>query len=338
MIRGIILGMGKIAQTGHMPAYDDPSLTGLITIPAVVEPNPRSRALARDRYPGMKFYETLGECLQYEHPDFIDICTPPHTHTAYIEELLSHPQHILCEKPFAVTELDARMLAGKLSGTPDRVFMGCHQYRFSPVWKEFYAFRRSLSAADRFSLQFDVYRTEADPGLKIDAAVWRTNKRISGGGILVDTGIHYLYLCYWLFGTPLSVTARTATLLYTGTDIEDTASVILEYPNGVARVNCTWAADRRVNSARVVTPGNSLHYDGSSLVRYTGEVREVLTVPDAADKRTYIGMYADLFREFAQQVDKKSLRQEWIDEAYESVRLLQLCYTSAASERTIRIK
>ena len=144
--------------------------------------------------------------------------------------------------------------------------MGCHQYRFSPLWKQFYDFRKTLDDQSRFLLQFDIYRTEADPGLKISSEVWRTNKHISGGGILADTGIHYLYLCYWLFGKPLSVTARTQTLLYTNSSIEDTATVILEYPHGVAQINSTWAADRRLNSARFVTRNKSLQYDGTSLV------------------------------------------------------------------------
>jgi predicted dehydrogenase len=337
MIRGVILGMGKIAQTGHMPAYEDPSVAGLISIAAAVEPNARSRAAAAERFPDLKFYDTLDDCLATEQPDFVDICTPPVTHGGFIEALLPRPHHILCEKPFSIEEHAARTLADRLSRTTSRVFMGCHQYRFSPVWKQFQDFRRSMSDDDSFTLQFDIYRKEADPGLNGEEGVWRTDRRISGGGILADMGIHYLYLCYWLFGTPLALTARTTALLYTESFVEDTASVILEYPNGIARINCTWAADRRVNCARLVTRGKSLHYDGSSLLRYTAESRDELIVPDAADKRTYIGMYAELFREFAQQIDKHTMQQEWIDEAYESVRLLHACYASATEEITVRI-
>ena len=85
MIHGIILGMGKIAQTGHMPAYQSAALENIISISAVVEPSPQSRAMAVQRFPHLKFYDTLEQAASQEHPDFVDICTPPHTHTAYIE-------------------------------------------------------------------------------------------------------------------------------------------------------------------------------------------------------------------------------------------------------------
>lgn len=339
MIRGLILGMGKIAQTGHMPAYQCAEMESSISISAAVEPHPQSREIALQRFPHLKFYDTLEQALKHEHPDFIDICTPPHTHTAFIEQLLSHKQNILCEKPFAIDEPSAKMLAASLKKHSDVVFMGCHQYRFSPLWKQFYEFRKTFSEQDRFFLQFDVYRTEADPGLKISSdVVWRTNKKVSGGGILADTGVHYLYLCYWLFGTPVAVTARTQTLLYTNSSIEDTANVILEYPNGIAQINLTWAADRRLNSARFITRNKSLQYDGTSLLQYVGEKYEPLQVSDVSDKTTYVKMYAELFKEFAQQVEQKKYRPEWIEEAYESVRLLQVCYESAASGTTIKLK
>ncbi|HVN49271.1 MAG TPA: Gfo/Idh/MocA family oxidoreductase [Bacteroidota bacterium] len=338
MIRGIILGMGKIAQTGHMPAYHSAALEQSISIAAAVEPNLQSRAIALQQFPQLKFYDTLEQALNHEQADFVDICTPPHTHSAFIAQLLSHQQNILCEKPFAIDEPSARMLAALLKSRSDVIFMGCHQYRFSPVWKQFYDFKKTFSEHDRFVLQFDVYRTEADPGLKIGSEVWRTDKKISGGGILADTGVHYLYLCYWLFGKPLAITARTQTLLYTNSSIEDTANVVLEYPSGVAQINLTWAADRRSNSARFMTRKKSLQYDGTSLVRFTNDASEALQVPSASDKSTYITMYADLFQEFAQQVEQKKQRQDWIDEAYESVRMLQTSYESAARGTTIMVK
>ena len=337
MIRGVVLGMGKIAQTGHMPAYSSESLRDIISISAAIEPNQKSRELALRQYPEMLFYDSVEQCFAEGSPDFVDICTPPHTHSSYIEQVLRHHTNILCEKPFSTDENEARMLAARLSSC-DRVFMGCHQYRFSPIWKEFHRFRESMDESAPFCLQFDIYRTEADPGLKVNSEVWRTNKQVSGGGILADTGVHYLYLCYWLLGKPSTITARMKTLLYTGSEIEDTATVVFEYPNGIAEINLTWAADRRANSARFVARDKSLYYDGSSLTKFSYDKCEEIPVPDASDKKTYVTMYADLFREFAHQVQLKQKRQEWIDEAYQSVHLLETCYESSSSGKTIIVE
>jgi predicted dehydrogenase len=48
-------------------------------------------------------------------------------------------------------------------------------------------------------LKFNVFRTEADPGLKILSNSWRTGSAKNGGGILTDTAVHYFYLFSWMF-------------------------------------------------------------------------------------------------------------------------------------------
>jgi predicted dehydrogenase len=329
--------MGKIAQTGHMPASLDPSLRGMLDIRAFIESDPENKAIALERYPELRGYDSLESCLAAEQIDFVDICTPPHTHAKLVRELLKHDIHILCEKPFAVEESQAYDLARDITQHKNIVFMGCHQYRFSPLWKEFHSFREMMQPGEPFSLQFDIIRTEADPGLRARNGVWRTDKKISGGGILADTGVHYLYLCLWILGKPLRVSARTQTLLYTESSVEDTASVLLEYPNGTAQINLTWAADARANNARFLTRTRSILYDGTMLVEHSNAGVKTRLAPNVSDKKTYVGMYAALFREFSVQAASGRQRSEWIEEAYQSVQMLSTCYASAKQGTTISV-
>jgi predicted dehydrogenase len=335
MKQGAIVGIGKIAQTGHLPAFDDEHIASEAAIVAAVDPSPASRERAQEKYPHLRFYDTLKECCEKEKIDFVDICAPPHLHSAIIKDAVQRSLNILCEKPFALSQNEAQELAGILRKHPSIIFMPCHQYRHSHIWKHLYEFKQKAETTAGWFIEFNVFRTEADPGLLGGTTPWRTQSSISGGGIIADTGVHYLYLCYWIMGMPKAVTVRTQKLYYTAAAVEDTAQIIVEYPDGVVLINLTWAADRRANSARMTTRNGSIIYDGAKMLKYSGGGEEMLSVPDASDKTQYVAMYIQLIEEFLKQTADGHQNDVWIDEAYQSVRILEMCYRSADEGRTV---
>lgn len=335
MKQGTLVGIGKIAQTGHLPAFNDEHIALQAAIVAAVDPNPASRQRARDKFPHLRFYDTLTECCKNERIEFVDICAPPHLHSAIIKEAVHRSLNILCEKPFALSQSEAYQLAELLRKHPNIVFMPCHQYRNSLVWKHLYEFKQKAETSSGWFIEFNVFRTEADPGLLGGAASWRTEPSVSGGGIIADTGVHYLYLCMWIMGMPKCVTARTQKLYDTAAGVEDTAEIIFEYPHGVAHINLTWAADRRANSARMITRSGSIIYDGAKMIKYSESGEEILSVPDASDKTQYVAMYVRLIEEFLHQSELGKHNAAWIDEAYQSVKILEMCYRSANEGKTM---
>ena len=335
MRQGVIVGIGKIAQTGHLLAFNDEHIASQAAIVAAVDPNSTSRQRALEKFPRLRFYDTLDECCEKERVDFIDICAPPHLHSTLIKEAVQRSLNILCEKPFALNQHEAFQLAELLRKHPNIIFMPCHQYRNSSVWKHLYEFKQKAEATSGWFIEFSVFRTEADPGLLGGTTSWRTQSSISGGGIIADTGVHYLYLCHWIMGMPKSVTVQTQKLYYTAAGVEDTAEIIFEYPDGVAHINLTWAADRRANSARMITRNGSIIYDGAKMIKYSGSREEILSVPDASDKTQYIAMYVRLIEEFLHQSELGKQKTPWINEAYQSVKILEMCYRSANEGKTM---
>ncbi len=337
MLRGAIVGIGKIAQTGHMPAFSDERIRGRAEIVAAVDTSIESRKIATQRFPRLWLYENIQQLFRKEQIDFVDICTPPHLHGKFIEAALRQRVHILCEKPFATSLKEAEHLSDSLRKEKELVFMLCHQYRYSLLWQQLKSFLHDAAAEDRAFLQFNVFRTEADPGLHTESRPWRTDRPVSGGGILADTGVHYLYLSLWMMGFPTNVTARNYQLVHTNNSVEDTAVVQLESPKGITQINLTWAADRRANSAQLVCKRGGMTYDGSNLIRSCNGIRETLTVPDASDKSHYVSLYVSLIDEFIQQIESGRRNAASIEEAHQSVKLLQACYTSAKSGKTMSV-
>lgn len=335
MLRGAIIGMGKIAQEGHMPAFLDPGLASAgVRIIAAVDNNAETIKLAKAKYPGITYYRSLDEMYNNEDVDFIDICSPPDTHARMIEEGLDRGVHILSEKPFVLKSDDAERLYKRISESPS-VFMPVHQYKYSPIWRRF---KDEVSAEleGKSILQFNVFRTEADNGIASIQSRWRTDPTVSGGGILSDTGVHYLYLSLWLLGEVSNVTSRILSISHTEYSVEDTALVVLESEYGVAQISLTWGADRRHNSAVLVNGMGSLIYNGTELVKHThGGGSEKIPVPDASDKRNYISLYVSLIRDFLGQITSGQKDNCQLDEAYKSIRLLHSCYRAAELNQTV---
>lgn len=337
MLKGAIVGFGKIAQNSHVKAFFNDALKDRVKLVAVVEPLPENREQGKRDYPMLNFYSSTDELFSNEKIDFIDITAPPKFHSYLIKEGVKNKVHILCEKPFTLNLEEAKETYEilKQSGL---VFMPCHQYRYSPTWQNFKTFLGENSPGSKSLLQFNVFRMQADQGGTAFQPAWRTDKSLSGGGILADSGIHYLYLVNWLCGKPLRVTAKTLNLNHPEYTVEDTAIVNLEFEKAFVELTLTWGADRRVNTARAVSNNGSLSYDGSNqLKKYSGGKEESIHVPDASDKSHYFSLYIALINEFVSKIQNKESSEDFRKEALTSIQLLEKCYESAKTNKTIEL-
>src|SRR5262249_12911916 len=129
-------------------------------------------------------------------------------------------------------------------------FQPCHQYRHSPAWR---TVRSLLPRLGRiYFAGYEVHRVQANEGNPNWAPDWRTDRRLAGGGILVDHGAHIFYQLREVLGEPISVQATVRTLQHRSYRVEDTALVILDFGECLAQVNLTWAARRREIQFRFV--------------------------------------------------------------------------------------
>lgn len=338
MLNGTVVGFGKIARTNHVGAFQSKELKDKIGISSAVEVVDMIRDESEKEFKWINFYKTLDEMYVNEKIDFIDITTPPKYHKEIIDWAIDKGLNIICEKPFTLSLSEAEELYKKLSHS-NILFMPCHQYKYSPLWKVFKSFIDKLNADDKIFLQFNVFRTGADPGLNANASPWRLNKEISGGGILSDTGFHYLYLSNWLLDKPKKVTTINHNLAHSSFQVEDTSQVILEYDRGTVQINLTWAYHSRKNEAKLISKKGSVFYDGSNyLIKNFNNIEEKISVPDASDKSHYTNLYIKLFSNFAEAVEKKNFHKEGLEDAYSTIYLLDKCYESARECKTIELR
>lgn len=335
MLKGAIIGLGKIAQTSHVPAYLSRRVRNKIKIIGGVDISEENSKDFLKLIPDAKVFSDIDTLFKNLDIDFVDICVPPALHTKYLLSALKHKAGIICEKPFTKDVKDAALLRKKIISQKP-VFAPCHQYKNSPVWINFKSFSEKNNGGN--FLQFNIFRSTADAGYDKKNPGWRTDKKLSGGGILSDTGTHYLYLTSWILGKPLEICVFNDTLKHKKYNVEDTSVAIIKCEKGIAEINLTWAADRRANNAFISDGKRSMNYDGKKIYFYENDRTKKISVPDASDKRTYLAFYEDLFLDFVIAMQNKKFDKSLADESFDSVKILDLCYKSAMLKKTIKVK
>ena len=333
MYRGVLMGFGGIARSGHLPAFlDDPDVSRRLRIVAIVE----DAASAPSSFQGIPLLprpEQLAD-LGGGPIDFIDICTPTSSHLGLSLWGLAQGYHVLCEKPVAVNRAEAAILAAAALDA-GRVVMPCHQYRFNPVWRRLKQWLDDGVIGRWYLAEFRVYRLAADPGgagggSGTGATVpWRGRRADGRGGVLLDHGTHLVYELLDVGGLPESVSGWTGRLRHGDYDVEDTAQLLFTYPDRVATMFLTWAARRRETEIRFIGERGSITWSGGLLTLERDGQTESFDHTSDLDKASYSKWFAGLFRDFATTLDSGDSARPMADIAQVAA-VLEASYAAVA--------
>ncbi len=245
-LRGAIVGFGNVAVEGHLAAWNADRHLQLV---AVCDADASRLAKAAELAPNARRHATLDDLLENERLDLVDVATPPATHVEIVLQLIAKRVNVLCEKPLALKPEDCNRIRARRAPRTSwcsRRTTGKPRRSSAPPSGSCDA----ATSARSHAIEIETLRT-APPG-SADGATWRLDPALAGGGILVDHGWHAFYLALsMLDAEPVAVSARTERRKFTDAAVEDTARCTIEFPQAVAEIMLTWAADRRANSLRV---------------------------------------------------------------------------------------
>ena len=299
-MRAALVGFGKIAESTHLPALTQAGFE----LVAVAEPAAEQRRAAAQCAPQAHLYNDLDALLEAEQLDCVDICTPPHLHTACATAALRKGLHVVCEKPVALTRAEAGRIAAAARAS-GRVVMPCHQYRYNPVWVRVKEWLAAGAIGPWHLAEFSVYRVAADPGREAggDGTPWRGTSAAGRGGVLLDHGTHLVYELLDVAGPPQAVRAWTGRLRHGAYDVEDTAQLVFEYPDRMATMFLTWAARRRETEIRFSGERGSITWSGGILTLERNGQTQSFDHTAELDKASYAKWFAELFHDFATTLD-----------------------------------
>lgn len=209
-------------------------------------------------------YEDFAEMYDQEPLDGVIITTPNKFHEPAATGAFERDVSVLCEKPLA-HELDAAESMAAAEADSEGVGMVGFQSRFEPATELFKAHDERGRFGDIRHVEAEMVRRRGIPGL----GSWFTNEDLSGGGALIDIGVHSLDVVLHLleFPTVTEVTATTRSDFGTrddyvdpdgwgghwdtsegGFDVEDSASAFIRCAGGTTiSFEVAWAANRNAD-------------------------------------------------------------------------------------------
>ena len=180
--------------------------------------------------------------------DAVAICSETARHAELIERAARAGCAVLCEKPLATSLIECERIAAAVEAA-GVAFMQSFPKRFDPVNHEL---KRILDA--RQLGRVGLVRVRHGHYYGLDAgftASWHADPRLSGGGTLLDEGVHGADFLRWMFGDPQSVSAITSNALL-GLGVEDLALATYRYADGmVAELSTSWSFVAAADSIEV---------------------------------------------------------------------------------------
>ena len=221
-----ILGAGKIAESQMAPAIGAAPGHELA---AVTRRELSAAQQFADRHGAQRAYDSVEALLEADQVNAVYVATPPHLHARETVLAAEAGKHVLCEKPMALTTGEAREMidACRANGVMLTI---CHYQRFNARHQHI---RRLLEAGAIG--QVTAARINFSDRFPPQPGVWHHDPEISGGGPVMDLGIHCVDLLRFLCGPAESVSALVETLVDSSA-VADTATLLLRLASGAQAV------------------------------------------------------------------------------------------------------
>ncbi|HBQ64078.1 MAG TPA: gfo/Idh/MocA family oxidoreductase [Clostridiales bacterium] len=282
ILRYACIGAGKIALKKHLGVYA--GIPG-VEMAAVCDASREVAQTAADRFGIPGVYTDLEEMLKKEQIDFASVCTPNCLHVPMSMALVERGIHVHCEKPVGMSavEVEALKQAVDRKGV---TFMAGLNFRFSREAEQIQSYLRKGRLGDIYHAKCGWMRRNGIPG----SGVWFTVKDLSGGGPLIDLGVHYLDLLMMYLEYPevASVKAHTYKKFAGATsriregypdrgegvfDVEDMAVGLISMKNGASVCfEFSWASNVEAEHRYITLLGTRGGIDcRNGVVKYIGE-------------------------------------------------------------------
>jgi predicted dehydrogenase len=240
-VRVGIMGAGWPGQQ-HAKGYD---ASGGFKIVAVSDLIPSRREKLQAEHKIATVYADAKEMLADKQIDAVSVCLPTFLHAPVAIAALKAGKHVIIEKPPAMNAKEAKQIQAA-AAKAGKVVLYAVQRRFG-------GHEQAAKQAIAKGYAGDVYHARAGwmrtRGIPIGTG-WFTDKSRSGGGALIDIGVHALDLAWYMLGQPKPTSAFGVThqrfaelapkeIKY---DVDDAAFALIRFEGGRSlELSTSWA-------------------------------------------------------------------------------------------------
>lgn len=360
-IRIALVGCDGIMKWAHIPAFsrmDNVEVVAMCdTVPGRCEEIKEFTVKEHGSHilDGAKCFCDYDTMLESVELDAVDICTPNFLHAPFSIKALERGINVFTEKPDSTTVEDMEKVkeAAERSG---KVYMAMRNNRYNVYARQLKARAESGEFGKLYCGRCGWIRRRGIPG----KGGWFTTKECSGGGPLIDLGVHMIDLAVYLMGnpTPVAVTGSIYRNFAEGDekqtsegakygeakkggifDVEDQAMGFIKFDNGASlQIDFSWAGNIEVENFNFIelrgTQAGIKWKDAGKTAKvfkddHGKQVAEVLS-----SEQTMGGHEANL-RHFADVIQNKTAPDYTPIQGVNMMKILTAIYKSAETGREV---
>lgn len=345
-----IIGNGGIANA-HMDGYK--ALGDEVELVACCDINfPKAQAYA-EKYGIPNCYDNCYDMFKNHQLDVVSVCTWNNAHAECSIAALNAGCNVLCEKPMAMNTEEALKMKEAAEKNGKLLMIGFVRRQGNDA----------AAAIDYIKKGFvgDIYYAKASylrrcgfPG------GWFGNKELSGGGPLIDLGVHVIDLSRYIMGCPKPVTVFGATFNKIGArnhikgtewqsetvveepvfTVEDLATAMIRFDNGaVLQVEASFNLNTKHGCGDIIFFGDKAGLNLSPFELYT-EVNNELAdiIPHGCNDFDFERDFKREVKNFIDSVNGKAKCLATADDGVELMRILDAIYLSAETGKSVDIE
>ena len=218
-----VIGCGGIAYRRTIPGM---MLSKNSELVAVMDTNFDAAVKTKEEFGAKYAFDKVEDVLGLEEIDAVYIATPVFCHKEQAFAAAKAGKHILLEKPMGLTVEESKEIADFCKAKGVKLGVGL-MMRFSAYHQKMKEIIASAAIGDIVSMraQLTCWYPEI-PGN------WRQNKALSGGGALMDMGIHCIDLLQYISGTKAEKVSCFAGNLTFNYSADDSAALLMKMDSG----------------------------------------------------------------------------------------------------------
>lgn len=186
-----IIGVGGISQVAHIPNFQK---IEDVEVTAIADINEEKLKYVSQKFNIPKVFTDWEKMIE-EDLDAVVICSPNSFHAIQSIKSMENGKHVLCEKPICLTVEEAEKIFETVEKT-GKIFMGAFPRRFIGETVVLKKMVENGDFGEIYYLKASYLRRRGIPGL----GTWFTNKKLAGGGPMMDVGVHMIDMVLYIAG------------------------------------------------------------------------------------------------------------------------------------------
>lgn len=227
-----VIGLGGVAQLVHLPNL---SKIQNAELTAVAEINKNRLQTIGDKFNVKQRFNNYQDMIDKSDIEAVIVATPTSTHKEIAIDCLNAGKDVLVEKPLARTFNEAKQIVDAAKKSKRKLMVGMN-LRYRPDTMLLRSFLNSDEIGDPFYIKCGWIRKQSS------SEKWFTKKEESGGGVIIDLGVHILDLALWLMDYPEVLSVSAQNFFHYTKNVEDTSICCVKCKNSsVISMEVSWS-------------------------------------------------------------------------------------------------